>query len=214
MTWFADSSNAAEASKAKYFPFLAVDFDFPSGHYRFWTGAGEITLLGQTYLGLGNLVKIESESETVELGPQRKKYTLSSVDVDPAIIDESDIDGSFGRSVIEYLGFLNPETLQLIANPEINWEGRVDSFRRVDSEAPIIEVSAEHKLALLDRADEWRYTHEHQQEFFPSAGDTGLDQVNKLPLKKVIWGGKLVDAAVQGKNPEPYKPRFKGDYGQ
>jgi len=212
MTWFADSSNAAEASKAKYFQFLAVDFDFPSGHYRFWSGAGDITLNGNTYSGVGDLVKIDSESDTVELGPQRKKYTLSGVD--PTSVDEDDIDGSFGRSVVEYLGFLNPETKQLIANPEIHWEGRIDSFRRVDGQAPIIEVSAEHKMALLDRADDWRYTHEHQQEFFPSAGDTGLDQVNTLPLKKVIWGGKTVDPAVKGLNPEPYKPRFKGDYGQ
>jgi hypothetical protein len=214
MTWFADSSNQNEASKTKYFPFLAVDFDFPSDHYRFWTGAGEIVLNGQTYLGLGDLVKIESESETTELGPQRKKYTLSGVQVDPAVIDEDDIDGSFGRSITEYLGFLNPETKQLIANPEINWEGRNDSFRRVDGEAPLSEVSAENILALLDRSDDWRYTNEHQQEFFPGAGDTGFDQVPTLPLKKVVWGGKSVDPAVQGKNPAPYKPRFKGDYGQ
>ncbi len=212
MTWFEQTANQTESLRAKYFPFLAVDFDFPSGHYRFWTGAGDITLNGQTYLGVGDLVKIESESETIELGPQRKKYTLSNVD--PTSVDEDDIDGSFGRSVTEYLGFLNPETKQLIANPEISWEGRIDSFRRVDGPNPIIEVSAEHKMALMDRADGWRYTDEHQQEFFPGAGDTGYNQVPKLPLKKVIWGGKTVDPAVQGKNLPTPKPRFKGDYGQ
>jgi hypothetical protein len=193
VTFFTQSANATEAAKEHYFPFLAVDFDFPSGHYRYWTAIGDITLSGNVYTGVGNLANIEGESESTELNAQRRKYSLSGVD--PASVAESDIDGSFGRSVTEYLGFLNPETRQLVATQEIFWEGRIDSFSRTDGENPVIEVSSEHRLALLDRTDGWRWTNEHQQQFFPGAGDIGFDQVNAIALKKVIWGGKLVDSA-------------------
>jgi len=36
------------------------------------------------------------------------------------------------------------------------WEGRIDSCRRIDGPSPIIEVNAEHRLALLDKPDGWR----------------------------------------------------------
>ena len=222
MTWFVTSANATEAAKTHYFPFLAVDFDFPSGHYRYWTGIGDLTLSGNVYTGVGDLAKIDGESETTELNAQRRKYSLAgfSPESSPGVsdlvvsVDESDIDGSFGRSVTEYLGFLNPETRTLVATPEVFWEGRIDSIGRSDGANPVIEVSTEHRLALLDRIDGWRWTDEHQQQFFPGSGDTGFDQVNAIALKKVIWGGKGVDPAVKGANPGPYKPRFKGDYGQ
>lgn len=212
MTWFATSANETEAAKEKYFPFLAVDFDFPSGHYRFWTGMGDLVLLGNTYTGVGGqlesgkmLATIEGESETVELAAQRRKYTLAGVD--PATVAESDIDNSFGRSVVEYLGFLDPETRTLVATPEINFEGRNDSFDRGDGTNTYITVTAEHRLAMLDRVDGWRYTHEHQQQFYAGLGDLGYDQVNAIALKKVIWSGRNVDPAVRNPNFNPPPPR-------
>jgi hypothetical protein len=212
MTWFASSVNETESEKSHYYPFLAVDFDFPSGHLYYWTGIGDLTINGQTYTGVGGtlpngkmLVNIEGESETTELNPQRRRYTMSGVD--PAAVAESDIDDSFGRGVVEYLGFLNPETHTLIDTPEINFEGRHDSIGRSDGETPAIVVNVEHKFAMLDRIDGWRYTHEHQQVFYPSGGDNGYDQVNAIALKKVIWGGKTVDPAVRNPNFTPPPPR-------
>lgn len=206
MTWFASSANELEALKDRYAPFAAVDFDFPSGHYRFWTGIGEIILNGNTYIGAGQIAKIESENETTELAAQRKKYSLSGVD--PSTVDEDDIDNSFGRSVVEYLGFVNPDSRLLVAATEIIWEGRIDSFRRVDGSAPLIEVTAEHRLAMLDRSDDWRWTHEHQQQFY--AGDLGFNLVPTLALKKVMWSGKAVDPAIRNPAGSPRPPRRGG----
>jgi len=124
-----------------------------------------------------------------------KKYQLTGVD--PSLVPESDIDNSFGRPVTEYVGFLDVETHALVATPEINWEGRIDIIRRVDGLKPIIEVNAEHRLVMLDKTDTWRYTHEHQQQFYPGAGDNGYDQVISIQMKTVVWSGKNVDPAVQ-----------------
>jgi len=198
MSWFALSANEVEAGKEHVALFVAVDFDFPSGHSRVWSGMGDLTFGGNTYSGLGQLGKIEVPTEGVGLDAQTKKYQCSGVD--PALMLESDIDYSYGRSVTEYFGFFDTETGKLVAVPEINWEGRIDSIRRVDGKEPIIEVSAEHRMVLLQRNDLWRYTQEHQDQFYP--GDNGFDQVTVIQLKKVIWSGKNTDPGTIA----PYMP--------
>lgn len=194
MTWFDSSTNQTEAEKDHYHMFVAVDFDFPSGHIRLWSGAGNLTILGETFIGSGDLGKISIPEERAGLDAPRKTFTLSGID--PALASESDIDDCFGRSVIEYFGFLHPVTRTLLDDPEINWEGRIDNVRRVDGAEPVIEVNAEHRMILLDQNDGWRYTHEHQQRFYP--GDKGFDRVKTLMTKEVLWGGKRTVAGRTG----------------
>lgn len=79
----------------------------------------------------------------------------------------------------------------------------MDSISRSDGETPTIALNAEHRLALLDRIDGWRYTHEHQQQFYPGANDNGFDQVNAIALKKAIWSGRSVDPAVHAPSRDP-----------
>jgi hypothetical protein len=204
MTWFASSTNALEAAKEHYLMFLAVAFDFPSGAARFWTGIGDISISGDTYLGAGTLGSISMPEERSSLSFESKVYRLAGVD--PSLVSESDIDDSFGRSVTEYFGFLNPDTRQLIDTPEVNWEGRIDSMRRVDGSNPLIEVKAEHRLVMLDQTDDWCFTHEHQQQFY--AADLGFDRIPTLELKQITWNGyavgikgqlqRLIDRATSG----------------
>lgn len=188
MTWFASSTNEAEAAKEHYLMFIATVFDFPSGAIRFWTGIGDLVISANTYLGAGELGSISMPEERSSLTFEPKVYQLSGVD--PSLVPEADIDDSFGRSVTEYFGFLNPETRQLLDTPEVNWEGRNDAMRRVDGRSPLIEVRAEHRLVLLDQTDDWCFTHEHQPQFF--AGDLGFDQIPTLELKQVKWSGYAV----------------------
>ena len=59
-----------------------------------------------------------------------------------------------------------------------------------------IEVTAENRMVLLDQANGWRYTHEHQQQFF--AGDNGLLLVPSTMTAEVIWGGRKAVPGVIG----------------
>jgi len=195
VSWFAHSANETEAGNEHVGMFVAVDFDFPSGHIYLWTGLGDLSFGGNDYLGVGDLGKIDTPAENNQLQSQTKKYQLTGVD--PALVPETDIDNSYGRSVTEYFGFLDAEARTLVATPEINWEGRIDVIRRVDGANPVIEVTAEHRMVLLELTDTWRYTHEHQQMFYPALNDKGFDQVTAIQLKKVVWSGKNVDPAVQ-----------------
>jgi hypothetical protein len=187
VSWFQQSANGTEADKDAVCLFVAVAFAFQSATVRVWSGFGDLTFGGFTYTGTGDLGKITAHTEQVVLVSEKKTYQLSGVD--PALVPEADFDSSFGRSVTEYFGFLTQAGAQ-VATPEINWEGRIDSCRRVDGSTPLIEVNAEYRLSLVDQTDGWRYTHEHQQQFF--AGDDGLKYVPTLETTEILWGGSRV----------------------
>lgn len=204
MTWFATSANETESLKTHYVMFLAVDFAFVGAPQRYWSGTGPLFINGYEFIGAGELVSVSSAEERTTLGGERKTYQLSGVN--PALVSETEIDRSFGRSVTEYFGFLNTETRQLLAAPEINWEGRIDAVRRQDGSVPVIQVDAEHRLVLLEQCDDWRYTHEHQQEFFP--GDKGFNQVPTLESITILWGGTLVRPG-EGPRRRPNVPQYR-----
>lgn len=245
MTWFQQSANETEANKTHLIMFIAVDFDFPSGHMRMWTGLGDLTIgnsvsssllnrysamgagmpwrhgvyppqppaavaaderrtalglyaassgtvSGITYTGVGDLGSITMAEEQVGMVFERKTYQLSGVD--PSLVAESDIDNCFGRPVVEYFGFINADTSTLVATPEINWEGRMDAVRRVDGPSPVIEINAEHRLVMMDRTDNWVYSHQDQQQFTDTGmtPDDGFDQLTAIQMKTLVLGGQAV----------------------
>lgn len=202
MSWFQQSANGTEADKDTVALFVAVSFAFESATLRFWTGFGDLSFGGNSYLGTGELGKIVTHTEQVMLVSEKKTYQLTGID--PALVSEADFDSSFGRSVTEYFGFLT-QAGQLVATPEINWEGRIDSCRRVDGGAPLIEVNAEYRLAVVDAVDGWRYTHEHQQQFFP--GDDGLALATSVETTDVVWGGhRVIPGSGRGTIPNRQGP--------
>lgn len=196
MTWFALSANQTAAEAEHVQMLIAVDFDFPSGHARFWTGYGEITIGGNVYTGAGALGRVSFPNERAGLDASRKTFQLAGAEISPSLVSEADIDACFGREVTEYLGFLNPATGRLVDEPEVNWEGQIDSVRRRDGYEPSIEVNAEHRLVRLEQASGWRWTHEHQQKFY--AGDTGFQLVAASLLREIVWGGIIVGGGASG----------------
>ncbi len=201
MTWFALTANETEAAREHVHIFLAVDFNFLSGHARFWTGYGDITIAGNVYTGAGALGRITYPNERAGLDAVRKTFQVSGAEIDPTLITEADIEGSFGRDVVEYLGFLNQQTGELAEEPEINWEGRIDSIRRVDGAEPRIEVNAEHRMVILEKTTGLRRTNEHQQQFY--AGDTGFSQVSQSLVREISWGGIFIGGGTNEGNGTP-----------
>jgi hypothetical protein len=195
MTWFASSTNETESAKEHVAMFLAVAIDLPSGIKRFWTGIGDLSFGGNTYTGTGEIGEISMAPDHLQLVAERKTYRLTGIPL--SLVIDSDIDGSFGRDITEYFGFLDVNGV-LVATPEINWEGRNDSFRRVDGSAPVIEISAEHRLSLLDKTDNWRYTHEHQQVFY--AGDMGFNMTANVTTMNIFWGNYYAKPGGGGNN--------------
>ncbi len=188
MSWFENTANETESDEHHVYMFLAVDFDFPSGHVRVWTGHGDITIASNVFTGVGTLGKIGTPDENDRLVAEKKVYQLTGVD--PALVSESDIDNCFGRSVKEYFGFIDTQAMTLVDVPELNWEGRIDQINRTDGKNPVIEVSAEHRMVMLDQSVNFRYTDEHQKQYFPD--DNFFDQVASIGSKTLVWGGARV----------------------
>lgn len=212
MTWFEEAGNGAEAAKEHVEFFRAASFAFASGTARFCTLERDITIGGQTFYGIGQLGQIEGGDEGTNPAADQRVYRLSGVSdsgtVQPSWITESDIDNSLGVAIVEYLGFVDPVTKQLVADPEVVWEGGIDSIRRKDGGEALIEIHATHRLAALELPDGWRYTHEHQQIWYP--GDDGFDQVANNELKEVLWGGYRVRPGGS-RHPRLPQPRNQGE---
>lgn len=188
MTWFEDSDAAAEALKPHNVLAIAVDGDFPSGHLRLSTWLASFDLSGDTFYSSAGLGTVPSVEENTQLVADTRVYQLSGID--PAVIPESEIDNCFGRSWKEYLVWLDATT-HAVVGYELNFEGRMDKIDRKDGPQPTIQVSVEHRLAILDEADGWCYTDAHQKSFY--SGDTGLDQVAKNNSIEITWGGGQVN---------------------
>jgi hypothetical protein len=194
MTWFSDSNVAAESIKEHVLVVYAADLEFPSGNVRVCTYTDSITIDGDTFdSGYSDsgvlLVSVQEPVERVQLYAERWTYQLAGVH--PSVIPESEIDDSYGGRVIEYEVWIDPVT-RTVVGYEIRREGLISKMRRRDGAEMLIEVDVEHRLVILEDSDEWRYTGQHQRQFF--AGDEGCDLVAELDSVEVIWGGKRVQA--------------------
>jgi hypothetical protein len=197
VSWFSDPNCEAAALAEVACVVYAADFDFPSGHVRVHTGVGDLVIGADTYSGLGELGAVSDVPDHSNLSAERWVYRLSLVDV--SIVPESEIDDCFGRSVIEYEVWLNPETRATIGT-EIRREGTMGRVRRSDGANPMIEISCETRLVILERPDAWRYTGEHQEKFY--SGDLGCSLATEIDSVEIIWGGKREPATVH--------PRLRG----
>lgn len=185
MSWFLQASNRTESAKEHAALFVAVSLAFPSGTLRFWSGLGDLSFGGNSWVGAGDIGKIDVKTEHARLVAETRTYSITGVN--PLLASENDIDNCFGRDLTEYMGFLDVQLGVPVTTPEITWEGRMGVVKRVFGQAPVIEVNAEHRLALIDQADSWRYTHEHQQQFY--AGDLGFREASSVDTTEVLWGG-------------------------
>jgi len=188
VSWFTDANCEAASQLEHAQVCYAVDLDFPSGHVRLHTALGDLSIGGNTYTGVGQIGTIQGTPDRAKLASERWTYGL--IGVDPSVVPESEIDNCFGRSVAEYEVWFAPATGATIGF-ETNREGRMGRVRRIHGgPTPLIEVSCENRLVLLDQADAWRWTDEHQQQYF--SGDLGCDQDKNLDSKEVIWGGSRI----------------------
>jgi hypothetical protein len=202
VSWFTDSNVEALYERENIIEAIAIDADFPSGHVRLTTWPAGLTLNGDSFVSAAGIVEIQDSEETAQRIFEPRVYSISGVDL--SVIPESEIDNSFGRTWIEYLVGIDPDTRQIVGYEEA-WAGYIGRMRRLDSLTPVIQVHVNHRLAALDQPDNYRRTNEHQQQFF--SGDTGFLHVKILGTQEIIWGGNRVSPGTPGGNPRRPPPR-------
>lgn len=166
------------------YPVLFLAGEFATGWGRWWTGVGEITWDGYTWLGLGALLRLSTVTETTSVSAQGFAIDLSgqsSANLSLAL--QSCRQGKIGRI---WLGAMNAAGV-LQGDPYLLREGKLDvAGGHDDGESAIITVSYEDRLIDLERPREYRYTTESQRLFYPN--DLGFEFVPSLQDTFDVWG--------------------------
>jgi hypothetical protein len=160
-------------------PFYAVEFMFDTAPLRFWTGYGERTIAGETYLGAGSLIGISGLEEASDLSAKNATISLSGVPT--SLVSLALSEPYQNRACRILFGVTDVDDIVEV------FSGFMDVMTIEDSgDTSVISLTVESKLVQLERAKELRYTHESQQALFP--GDTFFSFVADLQDKEIPWG--------------------------
>lgn len=167
---------------AVVYPFFAVDLDFSSGPLYVWSGIGDLTIGGKTYLGAGQVLSLSAVEETTEIEAKGATLTMSGI---PSSFLSLALDEPYqGRECRIYFGMTSDPS----AYVEI-FSGELDQMNiSEEGNTSTIAVTAENVLIKLERPVVRRFTNEDQKSRFPN--DRGLEFVASLQDKEVFWGRK------------------------
>lgn len=186
-------------------PFYAVEIDFDTAPLYLWTGVGNISSGGKTYLGTGELLNISGLDEVADMSAKGATITLSGLD--PALISTALQEPYQGRECRIFFGMMPTETEYLLTESgevlttesgepigieqntamSLVFAGRVDRMPiSSDGQTASITVTVESRWVDLERPKVRRYTHENQISRFPN--DTFFSFVADLQHKRIEWG--------------------------
>ena len=189
------------------YPFFAVELQFDGNIIRTWTGQGTLILPDATqWVGSGRLLNISAIEETQEMSVKGATLTLSGIPSDLLSLALSE--PYQGRVCKIYFGTFSKGSLQQESDFfilqedgfKINIEGGETGFNEIFSgymdqmnieeggDTATIQMNVENKLIDLERARVARFTSGYQKSVY--AGDLGLDFVEDLQDKDIVWGRK------------------------
>jgi hypothetical protein len=174
--------NAISADQVS--PILLFEGEFATSTVRVWSGYGNLSWNGYTWLGVGTFGGISSISETADIKASGVTVSLSGIPLDMISLTLSEVrQNKIGRV---YMGFMNSSNA-IISDPYLAFEGRLDiPAIQDDAESAVITISYESRLIDLQKARELRYTDEEQKRLYP--GDKGLEFVASLQEADIVWG--------------------------
>lgn len=166
-------------SQPEVHPFYAIELDFDTNPVRFWTGYGDRTIGGETYLGGGDLLSISGLEEANDLSA--KGITLQLTGVSSTLVSLALQEPYQRRSCKVYFGTTDTTA------PIEAFSGLMDKMTIEDGgETSTITLSVESKLLRLNRSSNWRYTEANHQSRYSS--DTFFSYVTGLQDRDIIWG--------------------------
>lgn len=174
-------------------PRWLIEIVFDSGTTRLWNGLGDLSALGQTWVGAGRLLSmapIQETQQTVANGVRMELLivpTTENPDAPDAFLNIALTEEYQGRPVTIYQAQLDPGTLALIDDPFVRFKGRLDVMQ--DSEMPgaaLLRVTAESRLIDLERARRRTYTPEDHKAVYPD--DTFYDEVAAMQGREIVLG--------------------------
>jgi hypothetical protein len=160
-----------------------VELVFPSGTLRFTNAGHAMQWDGYTWLGAGNLARVEPITEVAS--PQAAALNVQFSGIDPAYVTAILGDHYQGQPARIWIATLNDE-MEIEGDPVLVFSGRMDE--------PVVTVgrTAEIQLALENRFADWdrprlrMYTDADQQS--RHAGDKFFEYVAAMESTSIVWG--------------------------
>jgi hypothetical protein len=176
----------AEFLKLRLSPVVFVEIEFLNSTARLWSGYGNLSWNGQTWLGMGTVGSVSSISESSDIAANGISLSLSGIPTDT--LDDCLNEIRSNKRVKLWFGAVDANG-GIIVDPYLSFQGFTD--------VPTIEEGADSCTITLTceprwidrRARKWAFTQEDQNVLHP--GDTGfrfLKDINK-PL---YWGKAAV----------------------
>jgi hypothetical protein len=166
-------------------PVVFYEGEFASGTLRLWSGLGDFSWDGQTWIGVGQMIGIAAIEEVSEI--RAVGFSVSLAGDASALLSLNLGQARQGLPGKVWFGCFDASGA-LVVDPFLSFSGRFDVPDILDEgERCTIQARYESRLIDLDRTRERRYTDEDQQGDFP--GDLGFEFVTNLPDKMVTWGG-------------------------
>jgi len=162
-------------------PYFAVEFALDSGMLRFWSGYGERTIEGQTFLGAGQLIGITGLEEVADLAAAGITVTLNGL---PSEIVSAALQEPYQRRKCRV--YFGDRSVPDVINA---FSGKLSKMSIEDSAGSgTISVLVDSKLVEADKASNRRYTSESQKS--RHNGDTFFDWTAGLQDADIVWGRK------------------------
>lgn len=185
MTRALTSAVAAAITQPSVGLVLFVEMLFDSGTLRVCSAGYPLSWNGQTWQGVGALGTIEEVREGESGEVTGLAFTLSGV---PSTHLALALEEKYqGRVVNVYVGFLDLPTHAILADPVLEWSGRIDQMPIVDARDgnATVRVTAENELYDFARPAPLFWTDEDQRKLYP--GDTGLRFAKQLSERTLTW---------------------------
>lgn len=198
-------ATALEATEVQ--PFFGVQLYLDSGNLFFWTGLGDLTVGGITYVGTGQFLKISEMEETAEIAARGATITLSGIPSE--LISLALSEPYQGRICKIMFGAIDANRIYLLqedgsyvlredggridittgeVTPVVElFTGYIDQM--IIDEGPetaTIALNVESRMIDLERVRTLRFTDQSQKSRFPN--DRGLEFVEDLQDKQFNWG--------------------------
>ena len=197
--------SALEASEIQ--PLFAVQLMLDAQPLYFWTGLGDLTIDGITYVGTGQFLAVSEMEETAEIAAKGAVITLSGI---PSELLSLAISTPYqGRLCKILFGAINANKQYLKQEngdfvlteaggkidvtdgddtPAINlFTGYIDKMDIDEGpETSTIAMSIESRLIDLERPRIFRFSDQNQKTRYPT--DKGLEFVEDLQDKQFNWG--------------------------
>lgn len=160
---------------------VKVDTTVP---FNVWTGSGELTIEGDTYVGAGELLSISPTKESSISNPSTKTLSISGLATNavPTFLAE---DVKNKQITIKIAVFNEGGTLAS-ASTHTDFVGFIEQVGFNISESSFtISVSCIEKFQKLFKPAPSRYTPEDQKAKYP--GDLGLDYIPTIQDNEIVW---------------------------